>query len=522
MALARNIATVGVATLVSRVLGFGRDAGIAALFGASPFAEAFFAVLQLINFFRRLLAEGAINGAFSPIWLRLKNGRGAGVANRFTRRVLFITGLITVAIAIVGFLLAPLIVHVIAPGFGSSLSALAYVYLILAVPYITLAGLVAVIAAALNAESKVVAVAFGTVAFNLVLLAALAFAFAEFKSDLVLAGAWLAAAIVVAGLAQLVIAATAWLWKGKRFAPARPDLHMDVSPFSRQFFRRAAPGLISAGIPQLKLLAGAAIASSSMSGVSWLYYANRLYELPLGVASVVIASVIVPRIAASVRAGKVHNIAAVQSRAFEIALGLALPAAAAFAVLAAPIAGGLFERGAFGPLDTAAVAAALAAICAGLPGHTLEKLFGAVSFAHEDVRAPMWAALCGLATAICGALLLFPRYGHVGIAAAIGLSGWVGAGIMVTVLIRRRWLRLDAEAFRRLPRIVAATAVMAAVLVAGQVALAVLPGESLIAFGRIVILAVWVVLGLAVYLAAIQLLGVVRLSQLRTVLRRQI
>lgn len=163
------------------------------------------------------------------------------------------------------------------------------------------------------------------------------------------------------------------------------------------------PGLVAAGIPQLKLIAGAMIASSSQAAVSWLYYANRLYELPLGIAAIAIASVIAPRIAATVLGGDDGAIRQAQSRAFEIALGLALPAAAGFAVLAGPIAAGLFERGAFDAHDSAAVAAALAAICAGLPGHVGEKVLGAISFAHKDTRTPMLAALTGLAAARCWA-----------------------------------------------------------------------------------------------------------------------
>src|SRR4249920_42901 len=132
------------------------------------------------------------------------------------------------------------------------------------------------------------------------------------------------------------------------------------------------------------------------------------------------------------------------------------------ALLAEPIARGLFERGAFGAQDTAAVAAALVAICAGLPGHVLEKVFGAVSFAHEDTHAPMLAALAGFAAAIIGGVLLFPRFGYVGVAAAIAVSGWVGAGLLGALLIRRRWLRIDAGAQRRLPRVCLATIAMAA------------------------------------------------------------
>ena len=188
----------------------------------------------------------------------------------------------------------------------------------------------------------------------------------------------------------------------------------------------------------MKLIAGAMVASSSPAAVSWLYYANRLYELPLGVASIAVAAVLMPTIAATVRSAQPEAIAAAQSRGFELGLGLALPAATAFALLAQPIAAGLFERGAFDARDTAAVAAALTAICAGLPGHVLEKVLGAVSFAHEDARTPMLAALAGLATALAGALVLFPRYGHVGVAAAIAISGWVGATLLGAILLAAR------------------------------------------------------------------------------------
>jgi putative peptidoglycan lipid II flippase len=280
------------------------------------------------------------------------------------------------------------------------------------------------------------------------------------------------------------------------------------------------PGLVAGGIPQLKLMAGAMIASSSPAAVSWLYYANRLYELPLGVVSIAVASVMVPAIAASLRAGGHADFAAAQSRAFEIALGLALPSAVAFALLAEPIAGGLFERGAFGARDTTMVAAALTAISAGLPGHVLEKVFGAVSFAHEDTRTPMAAALCGLTAAVVGGLLLFPRHGHVGVAAAIAVSGWVGASILGIVVWRRGWLRLDREAGRRLPRLVLATALMGGAIALGHLGLgALLDGTT--ALARIAELVVLVAAGLAVYLTALQALGVAAIRDVLAAIRKR-
>jgi putative peptidoglycan lipid II flippase len=318
------------------------------------------------------------------------------------------------------------------------------------------------------------------------------------------AAAALSVAMVGAGVAQLVCVGAAWMRTDER--PRR--LALGSSPAVRRFLVQAIPGVVAGGIPQLKLMAGAMVASSSQAAVSWLYYANRLYELPLGVISIAISSVMVPAIAASLRSGDGADDAASQSRALELALALSLPSAVAFAVLADPIAGGLFQRGAFGPRDTAMVAAALAAISAGLPGHSLEKVLGAVSFAHEDTHTPMYAALCGLGTAIVGSVLLFPLYGHVGIAGAIALSGWVGAILLGSILWRRDWLNIEPAAWRRAIRIVAATAIMGAVIGAGDLTLNAMFDVAGSQLARIATLFVLVAVGLVVYFGALQAFGV--------------
>jgi putative peptidoglycan lipid II flippase len=186
-----------------------------------------------------------------------------------------------------------------------------------------------------------------------------------------------------------------------------------------------------------------------------------------------------------------------------------------------PIAGGLFERGAFGPHDTAMVAAALSAISAGLPGHVLEKVLGAVSFAYEDTRTPMITALCGLSAAVVGALILFPSHGHVGVAAAIATSGWVGATALAIVLWQRGWLAIDRAARRRLPRIVLATAIMTIAIVLGHLLIASLLDATDTAVARISRLAILVIAGLGVYVAAVELLGIARLGDLRDAILRR-
>lgn len=241
MSLARDITTVGSGTLMSRLLGFARDSTIAALLGAGPFSEVFFAVLQLVNFFRRLLAEGALNSAFVPIWLKLRNGEdGQANADRFARHCLLTVGCVTGIVALIVIVFSPGVAAALAPGFDGARRVLTAYLLMLIAPYIALAGLIAVMAAALNAEGRVGAVTMSTIAFNLVILIALVLMFGKdlFQGEVTLL---LAGAIVVAGLIQLAITATGWLATGKRFTPVQararsdpPVLHARVARADRQ------------------------------------------------------------------------------------------------------------------------------------------------------------------------------------------------------------------------------------------------------------------------------------------------
>jgi putative peptidoglycan lipid II flippase len=518
MSIARDVTTVGVATLTSRLLGFLRDAGIAAVLGAGALSDAYFAALQIPNLFRRLLAEGALNSAYVPMSMRIRDENGAVAVRQFSEEVLGAMAVSLCAFALVCMVFAPTIVHLLAPGFREvgDRFPLAVEFVRLSVPYVAISGFVAVAASALNADGRVMAASFGLVVFNGVLVSVVLALNLSGAGATPSTAAVLSAAMAAAGTAQLLCVGIAWLRLDGR--PRR--LSLSLSPAVRRFFIQAIPGVVAGGIPQLKLMAGAMVASSSQAAVSWLYYANRLYELPLGVISIAIASVLVPAIAASLRSG--DGTAAAQSRALEIAVALSLPSAVAFAVLSEAIAGGLFERGAFGPFDTAMVAGALAAISAGLPGHSLEKVLGAVSFAHEDTHTPMFTALCGLATAVTGAILLFPRYGHVGIAGAIALSGWVGATILAIILWRRGWLRIEAAAWRRLPRIILATFIMGCVVAAGDALLVSVLDVAGSSLARIATLGLLVVAGLAVYLLALQAFGVTSMQALLEAVRKRL
>ena len=264
MALARNIATVGGGTLLSRLLAYVRDAGIATLLGSGPYSEALFAVMQVINFFRRLLAESALNSAFVPIWLGLRSSEdGEANANCFTRRSLLAMFSITGAASLLVFAFANPLIVAITPGFDFGKQMIAAVLLTIAAPYICVLGLVAVLAAALNAEHRVTAVTVSTVTFNVVMVITIAMLFGEDFDPFERVGV-LAAATVVAVLLQFVITGATWLMTGRRWRRARIRAPDQTSVF----FTRAIPGLVAAGIPQLKMIAAAAVASSSPAAVS--------------------------------------------------------------------------------------------------------------------------------------------------------------------------------------------------------------------------------------------------------------
>lgn len=512
MSIARNLSTVGSATIASRVLALVRDMGVAAVLGAGPLADAFFAALQIPNLFRRLLAEGAINGALVPIWLRL---RGTERARGFAESV-FGTAVVALGfLALIAMVAAPLIIMVVAPGFAESPAADAASFLRLAILYIALAGVVAIAAAILTAEGRVAEAASSIVAFNSVLVVAVLIVIALGLGETRLSGQVLAGSFVVAGVLQLALVARAL-----KDLPQRPQrLVWTPTAETRLLYARTMPALIASGIPQLALIGGMIIASTSESAVSWLYYSYRLYELPLGVISIALASVLAPRIAASVHDGIPGDERRAQTHALELAVGLALPATIGLVLLALPITGLLFQRGSFTDDDTFAVAAALTVIVIGLPGHAIEKVLGAIAFAHEDTRAPMRAALIGLATAAGVALALVYPLGHVGVAAGIAFAGWASSAWLAYGLKARGLITLEPDTRTRLTRVALATMIMAAALVLALALLVFAIGRPISTPGQAVTLIMLIGIGLAAYAVSLHRFGIIDLPDLLDSLR---
>jgi putative peptidoglycan lipid II flippase len=518
MSLARNVATVGIATLLSRVLGFTRDVLIAAVFGTGIRADAFFVAFQLANLVRRVLAEGALNAAVVPLYLRERDSGGEPAAAAFAGRLIGTTATALVALVMVLALLMPLLVVMLAPGFafGGPRMTIATELARLMLPYLVFAGPLAVMMGVLNANHRFTAAAFATAAFNGTMLAALALIFFWRSGDSPMSGRVLALGVAAGGLAQIVLVSVA-VW----FAPQRvTPIAVTFGPQIRRFVALALPALIAGGIPQITVIAGVMVASASRSAVSWIYYANRLIELPLGIIGIAVGTVLVPAFAHAVRSADKSELAHVESRGIELALGLTLPAALGLIVLAEPIVRVLFQHGAFMPSDTAATAAALVAFALGLPGHVLVKTFSPVFFAREDTAMPMRAALFGFAIAITGSVILMPVLGHVGIAIATAVSGWAAAGMLAAMIARRIGFALDAEARRRLPRLIAAALVMGIVIYGVRALLDPWMTDTASITEQLAGLGLTILSGLAVYLLALHALRVSSAYQLLNALRR--
>lgn len=500
-----NVLTVGGATLASRVLGFVRDALTAAVLGGGPVADAFVVAFRLPNLFRRLFAEGAFAAAFVPLLIETREESGASAAARFAGAALAALALLVVVVSIPAMIFAPALVRLLAPGFVDDPAKfdLTVTLARICFPYLACISIVALMAGVLAAERRFLAAAAAPILLNTILIATLGtllvFGFGHARAPVGHAGAdagfALSLAVALAGLAQVILLIV---------ATARVGL-LPIPRFDRSDGRlarlaaRAGPGLVSGGLVELNVVVGTVIASADPGAVSWLYYADRLYQLPLGVVGIAMGQVLLPELS-SVLAGRdrdrVHD---VQNRALEFALALALPAALALWLLADPIVVVLFRRGAFTLADAHQAARALEVLALGLPAFVAAKVFAPGFFARGDTRTPMWIGALAVGLNIALALALRPTLGWIAVALATTVAGWFGALAMAAELLRRGHWCLDGQLLRRLPRLALAALAMAAVVAFGGRGLAAVLASGAAPWVAIAALAALVIVGVALF-----------------------
>jgi putative peptidoglycan lipid II flippase len=514
MALYRAFATVGAMTILSRVFGFIRDVLLAAVLGTGFVADAFFVAFRVPNLFRRLFAEGAFDSAFIPLFAKRIHGDGTNAARAFAEQALAGLTLVLVVFTLLGEITMPWLMLVLAPGFSVDPAKfdLAVMLARIALPYLLCMSLVALYSGMLNALGRFAIAAFAPTLLNVVLIAVLltlvAFGYGD-RSDAGVALAW---GIAAAGLLQVIVVGFAASKATMRLAFQRPRLTPDM----RRLIALAAPGVIAGGMAQLTVMLNTVIASLQDRVVSWLYYSDRIFQLPLGVIGVAIGVVLLPDLSHKLRLNDRAAAITSENRSLELALLLTLPACIALFVAANPIVRVLFEHGAFSAIDARATAQMLAAFALGLPAFVLIKVFHPSFFAREDTRTPMLYAGISMAANVVLSLTLFVLLGAVGIAIATSISGWINVALLAGTLKRRGEFALDDTFHRRLPGILIASLLMggAVFLLAHLLNPWFAPQNGIIV--QAAALVALVASGLGVYAAAAQLFGA---TQFKTLLK---
>ncbi len=508
MSITRHVAVVGAATLVSRVLGFARDVAVAALFGAGARADAFVVAFQLTNLIRRLMTEGALNAALVPLYLRRRDEGGETAAGAFAGQVIGTITLTAVVLSVLLAVLMPLLMLLLAPGFAEDAERLDLAVLLarLMLPYLIMAGPVAVLMGVLNANHRFATAASVAIVFNGTILMAVALIFTARLGDSDASAQFLAIAVAASGLCQFALVGTVVFLAPEKASP------LGILPKDQAciFAALAIPGLIASGIPQLTMIAAVIVASDIPGAVAQLYYANRLVELPLGIVGIAIGTVMTPALTHASRSSEPDTGQKTLRTGLEMALALSLPAAIALTILSGPIVRILFERGAFTAADTDATAMLLAALALGLPGQVLLKVLASVFFAQENTRTPMLATLAGLAAALLGSLALIRPFGAPGIAVAVAMSGYGAAGLLWLLAVRRRLLSPQGLRWLRLAQIGICAMIMGAAVYAMASLSGLTTGADLGRLAQTALLAATIAAGLALYLGALWVCGLGR------------
>jgi putative peptidoglycan lipid II flippase len=500
MNLLRALATVSGMTLVSRILGFVRDAIIARMFGAGLATDAFFVAFRIPNLLRRLFAEGAFSQAFVPILAEYKSRNGHDETKRLVDRTATTLALVLAAVSAMGIAIAPIIIYVSAPGFASEPGKFDLTVAMLRVtfPYILFISLVSLAGGVLNTWSRFAIPAFTPTLLNVAFIVGALF-FAPYFHPPVMVLAW---AVFAGGILQLALQLPALARIGML---PRPSLAWR-DPGVRRILTLMGPAVIGVSVSQVSLLLNTIFASFLETGsVSWLYYADRLMEFPTGLLGVALGTILLPSLAKHYSTDSRDEYSALLDWGLRLTLMLALPAAVALALLAVPLIATLFMHGAFDANDLFQTRKALVAYSVGLLGLILVKVLAPGFYARQNIRTPVKIAIVTLvATQLMNLVLVFPLR-HAGLALAIGLGACLNAGLLYRKLREQDIYRPQAGWMAFALKVGAAIALMTA-----AIAFTVGPDVWWVAASwqaRALRLTGLVLLGAAAYFAALWLLG---------------
>lgn len=521
MRLLKSTAIIGAWTLVSRFLGLARDILMAKYLGAGVVNDALVTAVKLPNLFRRMFAEGAFNAAFVPLYARRIEEEGDESAGNFAGEAMAALFLMVAFITIIFQITMPWSLNMIGFGLDRVGEAgavapydLAVLYARITMPYLLLMAMAALFSGVLNTRGYFAAAAFVPILLNIVLISILAIA-SQMVGSLETLALYISIGWIVSGILQAALLVWAIRKAGIRLPIFRPRL----TPGVKRLVTLGVPGLLSAGITHINLMVSHSIATTMDSAASWLYYSDRLYQLPLGMIGIAMGVALLPSLSRSLRAGDDKGAMLSMNRAAEISAFLTLPAAFALAVMPEFLIGGLFERGLFKAEDTVQAAKALRMFALGLPAFVLLKVLTPAFFARENTKTPMiFAGLSALINLVVGGTLFF-TIGFYGLALGTTIAAWTNVICLAAVLMRDKLFVLDARLLTRLPRIFLASAIM------GTALFYIAPKARLLYEHRIVIdypILIGVsAVGLAIYGVSAALLRAIHMSDIRDAFKKK-
>jgi len=452
MNLIKSTSTFSFFTIISRLLGYVRDLLIAVFLGAGPLADAFFVAFRIPNTFRRLFSEGTFNAAFVPSYSSLLNNKKE--SQKFANNIfnLLILGLFFLVLVIE--ILMPLFVFFIAPGFegDSQKMQLAVTLTRITFPFLLFISLASFFSAILNSHNKFAIASAAPIILNILLIGVLFFG--KLLDDQLVY--YLSYSVTISGILQFIFL---YLFVKKYFLP-KFNLHIKIDNKIKFFFKKLFPSIFSSGVTQINILVGTIIASFQASAVSYLYYADRIYQINLAIAGIAIGTVILPQLSRHVQSNKKEKVNLIQNKALELSLFLSIPATIALLVASEEIISSLFGYGSFDELSVKNSAKALFYFAIGLPAFSLIKVFSAFFFARHNTKIPFYISLTSVLLNIFISIFFFKEVGFIIIPIATTISSWFNAILLFIFLKIKNFFSFNLVFINRFIKIIISSILM--------------------------------------------------------------
>ena len=450
MNLIKSTGTFSFFTLISRILGYCRDLLIAIYLGSGPIADAFFVAFRIPNTFRRLFSEGTFNAAFVPSYssqLVLGKNKSQIFANKIFNLLLISLLLIILIIEI----FMPTFIFIIAPGFTENSDKLNLTISLTRItfPFLLFVSLSSFFSAILNSHNKFAAAAAAPIILNIFLI--LTLLFQSYLNDQLVY--YLSYAVTIAGIAQLVLL---FFFIRKFFFP-KITLNFKIDKKVKIFFNKLLPSIFSSGVTQINILVGTIIASFQASAVSYLYYADRIYQINLAIAGIAIGTVLLPNLSKHIQSKNIKKINFIQNKSLELCLFLSLPATAALLIASEEITSSLFGYGSFDNVSVKNSAIALFYFALGLPAFSIIKIFSSFLFARHNTRMPFYFSLFSVFINIAISLYFFNKIGFIIIPIATTISSWFNSIVLFIYLINKKYFLINMNLLKSLLKIILST-----------------------------------------------------------------